>query len=177
MFTHWNFVCVFGFNLFCLVFFFCASMSICFQLKRRQDRATPVFIASQNGHRTVLHMLLIEGADPNACRIDGASPLWIAAQMGHDHICRLLLKNGARVDAVRCVSANSSVYSDVYFVSYAKRLFFAFYLQDGASPLFKAAHKGFSAVVNELLKYRPNLSLLPVSANFSLCERHGVYNC
>jgi len=99
-----------------------------------EDRATPVFIASQNGHRTVLMMLLAEGADPNACRIDGASPLWIAAQMGHDHICRLLLKNGARVDAVRC---------------------------DGATPLFKAAHKGFSAVVNELLKYRPNLGLLP----------------
>lgn len=79
-------------------------------------------------------MLLAEGANLNACRIDGASPLWIAAQMGHDHIVRLLLKNGAQVDAVRC---------------------------DGATPLFKAAHKGYSAVVNELLKHRPNLGLLP----------------
>lgn len=35
--------------------------------------------------------------------------------------------------------------------------------QDGASALFKAAHKGFSAVVAELLKYKPNLYLLPVS--------------
>lgn len=60
-------------------------------------------------------MLLAEGADPNACRIDGASPLWIAAQMGHDHICRLLLKNGARVDAVRCVSqtVDSSLYNAI----------------------------------------------------------------
>lgn len=37
------------------------------------------------------------------------------------------------------------------------------HLQDGATPLFKAAHKGFSAVVNELLKYKPNLYLLPVN--------------
>lgn len=35
--------------------------------------------------------------------------------------------------------------------------------QDGATPLFKAAHKGHAAVVVELLKYKPNLGLLPVS--------------
>lgn len=69
-----------------------------------QDRATPIFIASQNGHRAVLMTLLSEGGDPNICRIDGASPLWIAAQMGHDHIVRILLKNDAYVDAVRSVS-------------------------------------------------------------------------
>lgn len=69
-----------------------------------QDRATPIFIASQNGHRSVLLTLLAEGGDPNVCRIDGASPLWIASQMGHDHVVRVLLKNGALVDAVRCVS-------------------------------------------------------------------------
>lgn len=54
--------------------------------KQMKDRATALFIASQNGHRTILSMLLTEGADPDACRKDGASPLWIAAQMGHDHI-------------------------------------------------------------------------------------------
>lgn len=64
-----------------------------------------MFIASQNGHRAVLLMLLAQGGNPNACRIDGASPLWIASQMGHDHIVRVLLKSGAHVDAVRCVSA------------------------------------------------------------------------
>lgn len=69
-----------------------------------QDRATPIFIASQNGHRSVLLTLLAEDGDPNVCRIDGASPLWIASQMGHDHVVRVLLKNGALVDAVRCVS-------------------------------------------------------------------------
>lgn len=80
-----------------------------------QDRATPVFIASQNGHRAVLLTLLAEGANPNVCRIDGASPLWIAAQMGHDHIVRILLKNGAHVDAVRCVSFRRIITRSVGF--------------------------------------------------------------
>lgn len=58
-----------------------------------KDRATALFIASQNGHRTILSMLLTEGANPDACRNDGATPLWIASQMGHDHIvCCLVVK-------------------------------------------------------------------------------------
>ena len=35
--------------------------------------------------------------------------------------------------------------------------------QDGATPLFKAAHKGHIEVVVELLKYKPNLGQLHVS--------------
>uniref|UniRef100_A0A182VUS2 Uncharacterized protein n=1 Tax=Anopheles minimus TaxID=112268 RepID=A0A182VUS2_9DIPT len=98
-----------------------------------QDRATPLFIAAQNGHSLVLKLLLAAGANPDASRNDGATPLWIAAQMGHDHVVKILLHNGALVDAVRC---------------------------DGATALFKAAHKGHSAVVHELLKFRPNLGKL-----------------
>lgn len=37
------------------------------------------------------------------------------------------------------------------------------WLQDGATPLFKACHKGHVEVVLELLKYRPSLGLLQVS--------------
>lgn len=99
-----------------------------------QDRATPAFIAAQNGHRTVLSLLILAHASMDIKRIDGATPLWIAAQMGHDHICKVLLQNGANIDTVRC---------------------------DGATPLFKAAHKGHASVVTVLLKYRPNLGLLP----------------
>lgn len=59
--------------------------------------------------------------------------------MGNDHIVKILLQNGSKVDALRC---------------------------DGATPLFKASHKGHSAVVQELLKYRPNLGILPVCQVF-----------
>ncbi|KDQ65317.1 Ankyrin repeat domain-containing protein 29 [Zootermopsis nevadensis] len=67
----------------------------------KQDRATPLFIASQNGHFKILLLLLAHGAVPDSRRTDGATPLWIAAQMGHDHVVRQLLKVGASVDAYR----------------------------------------------------------------------------
>lgn len=69
-----------------------------------QDRATPLFIAAQNGHYKILVYLLAQGAEADPRRTDGATPLWIAAQMGHDHIVAQLLKVGARVDAARHVS-------------------------------------------------------------------------
>lgn len=103
--------------------------------RRLQDGASPLFIAAQNGHEDVCGALLGAGATVDCARGDGASPLWIAAQCGHDHVARTLLRRGAAVDHVR---------------------------QDGATPLFKAAHKGHAAVVVELLKYKPELGLLPV---------------
>lgn len=69
-----------------------------------KDKATPLFIAAQNGHYKVLVYLLAQGAEPDSRRTDGATPLWIAAQMGHDHIVTQLLKAGAFVDAARHVS-------------------------------------------------------------------------
>ena len=69
-----------------------------------KDRATPLFISAQNGHRTILLMLLAAGANADLARNDGATALWIASQMGHDHIVKVLLQKGANVDAVRCVS-------------------------------------------------------------------------
>ena len=48
------------------------------------------------------------------------------------------------------------------FVIILNRKIKDFKFQDGATPLFKAAHKGHSAVVHELVKYKPNLGLLEV---------------
>ena len=42
--------------------------------------------------------------------------------------------------------------------------------QDGATPLFKACHKGHAEVVEELLKYNPNLAVLKVVL---MCEKCG----
>lgn len=69
-----------------------------------KDAATPLFIASQNGHDNIVKMLLQSGADVNITRTDGASPLWIASQMGFDHIVKTLCRKGANIDQVRNVS-------------------------------------------------------------------------
>jgi hypothetical protein len=42
--------------------------------------------------------------------------------------------------------------------------------QDGATPLFKASHKGHASVIEELLKYKPSLGLLPVSNTLNTRE-------
>ena len=49
-------------------------------------------------------------------------------------------------------------------------------LQDGATPLFKAAHKGHVEVVHELLPFKPCLGLLKVTLRRAslLCQPSGV---
>lgn len=147
---------------------------------RFQDRATPLFIAAQNGHYQILLFLLSQGAEPDPRRTDGATPLWIASQMGHHQIVRELLLQGARVDTTRHVSSKAflgyltySLKSNESAVKQSDCLF----LQDGATPLFKAAHKGHSLVISELLKYKPSLDLLPVSFTIegSRCKRGNFW--
>lgn len=43
--------------------------------------------------------------------------------------------------------------------------------QDGATPLFKAAHKGHVEVVHELLPYKPCLGLLRVRFSGFSCHK------
>lgn len=100
-----------------------------------KDRATPLFVASQNGHCHIVRLLLQRRAMIDYKRTDGATPLWIAAQMGWADVTCCLLEHGAYVDSLR---------------------------NDGASPLFKASHKGFLDVVRVLLRKKPNLGILPI---------------
>ncbi|XP_022819584.1 ankyrin repeat domain-containing protein 29 isoform X1 [Spodoptera litura] len=135
-----------------------------------KDKASPLFIAAQNGHEDVCAALVSAGAAVDAPRADRATPLWIAAQCGHQHVARRLLAAGAGPDHVRqvptyrLVSAGAGPDHVRQVPTY--RLVSAgagpdHVRQDGATPLFKAAHKGHAAVVVELLKYKPNLGLLP----------------
>ena len=56
---------------------------------------TPLFLASENGHTTVVRKLLdFRQIDVNKARTDyGATALFAASQFGHEDIVRLLLNH------------------------------------------------------------------------------------
>ena len=93
----------------------------------RNDGATPLYIASVEGHLEVVRELLARGAAVDAARniteTSSATPLYIASWAGHLEIVRELLKAKANVDAAR---------------------------NDGWTPLLIASQKGHLEIVREL---------------------------
>ena len=65
--------------------------------KPRQNGATPLLIASQEGELSCARLLLEAGAVVNQTDEDGATPLFMACQEGHLECVQLLLKAGAAV--------------------------------------------------------------------------------
>jgi len=59
--------------------------------------ATPLFVASENGHEYIAELLLAKRASVNNAMNDGTTPLLIACQNGYEDIAKLLLANGANL--------------------------------------------------------------------------------
>ena len=78
--------------------------------------ATPLIIAARNGHLQIVRFLVWSGANKDQTAIFGVTPLFMAAKNGHFRIVRFLVESGANKDQVRT--------------------------DDGATPLFIAAHHG-----------------------------------
>ena len=75
--------------------------------RKHRSGATPLIMASRNGHLIVVDYLLDEcGADIEQLgsvtfdgeSIEGAPPLWCAAAAGHFEVVKLLIKHGANVN-------------------------------------------------------------------------------
>jgi ankyrin repeat protein len=63
------------------------------------NRATPLHLASKNGHKQVVCFLLERGADVSAKESDGNTPLHLASQAGHVEVAHMLIERGAYVSA------------------------------------------------------------------------------
>lgn len=97
-----------------------ADINLC-----RKTGASPLLIACQEGHDSIVELLLNNGADINLCTTTDASPLFIACQNGHNSVVQLLLDRGAEINKRR---------------------------KDGYSPLFVACQNGLDNIVERLLK-------------------------
>jgi len=69
--------------------------------KQNHTGLTPLFIAAQNDHVTVVTKLIAAGADVNKCGRLGATPLYAAAQKDHVLVVRQLIEAGADVNKAR----------------------------------------------------------------------------
>jgi ankyrin repeat protein len=74
------------------------------------DGATPVQVASWNGHLSLVRYLVKNGADVKKADAKGVSPLYVAAQNGNLEIVQCLLKEfGADVNQAAIDGSNSSM--------------------------------------------------------------------
>ena len=99
------------------------------------DGRTPLYLAAQNSHLTVVTTLIAAGADVDAATTTGATPLFIAAGSYHFAVVCHLIAAGADVN---------------------KGLTNAGW---GCTPLYIAAQEGCTAIVSKLLEHGADKSI------------------
>ena len=110
--------------------------------------ATSLYVASWNGHRESVQLLIAYQANVNLATRDRTTPLFIAAQMGYDGILDDLVEANADIDA-----SNNTGATPLFVASQNAKLEIARKLIEcgaevdsettgGATPLYIAAQKG-----------------------------------
>lgn len=108
---------------------------------RAKDKTTPLYVAVHQGHFDIVEQLLGARADIELCTSDNESPLWAAAHYERPlAISKLLLlyaSSPRRENRLLCINKRAD---------------------DGTTPLFHAAYRGNSKLVNLLLHYGADVS-------------------
>ncbi len=100
----------------------------------------PLYVASQNGHLSVVQCLLDGGAVIDLCDAGGTTPLWIACQQGHLSVAQYLIEGGADCHAQSAV---------------------------GGSPLHCASYGGHTSVVALLLRSGSCVDVVDMERGFT----------
>ena len=79
--------------------------------ERGELAATPLIVATSNGHADVVAFLLQHGADKNAVNERDQTPLMLAAANGHVEIIDLLVAAGAKTEASDSVGTTALMYA------------------------------------------------------------------
>lgn len=98
-----------------------------------KDGETPLHLAVKNGSLELVKMLIAAGADVNFCNNAKHSPLYIASGYEHFEIVKVLLSSGALVNQP--------------------------YGEQKGTPLQRAASRGYSNIVRELIEFGADVSI------------------
>eukprot|EP00105_Crassostrea_gigas_P034772 XP_019918920.1 PREDICTED: ankyrin-3-like isoform X2 [Crassostrea gigas] len=143
-----------------------ADINLC-----KENGASPLFIACENGYDSTVQLLLNEGADNSLCDANGASPFHIACQNGHDSTVQLLLSNGADINLcmenkasplyIACENGHDSTVQ----LLLSKGADINSCMENKASLLYIACKNGNDSTVQLLLRK---------GADINLCNENGV---
>lgn len=145
---------------------------LCYSRGLRDYGCTVLHMAAEAGEVSMVEILLENGANVNATRVDGCTPLWLAAFVGNVAVAKLLLQAGANMEAVpdNCgaplfvASRQGHVHAVKLLLEWGADANKT--TNSGTSPLFVASMNGHAEVVAALVENGANIDHFVGRAEF-----------